>query len=205
MLSDHEEQLKKLFTQADKETKRGNLQNAIKAYQEIVKISERDVRAKHIAFWGIGEIYLNAKEYEQAEYYLKEALKLAPDEPSYHYLLGCTYRYKNDIEKALKHLGRATEIDPACDIYWAELGWVYGYNQDIQKGIEYLKKALSINRSNLQALRDICMLYAKNYQFNEALVCIEEAIEQDPGNEGIQRIKEEIENFQKAFHKFGKG
>ena len=43
------------------------------------------------------------------------------------------------------------------------------------------------------------MLYAKNQKWSEALVCLEEAMEQDPNNREIIRIKQDIEFFESEF------
>ncbi|GAH35064.1 unnamed protein product, partial [marine sediment metagenome] len=106
---------------------------AIAAYKEILRLSKNNKRTQHIVHWGIGDIYLNNKQYSKAKYHLKKALQLDPNEPIYHYLLGCTYTYLNKIDDAIPHLEKATELDDSQDIYWGQLGWVYGYNRDADK------------------------------------------------------------------------
>lgn len=193
--------LGKLFTLADHQTKSAKYQAAIKTYQQILDNSGMNSKAQHLAHWGIGEIHLNNKQYDKAELHLKQALELSPAEPIYHYLLGCTYRYVNNVEGALLHLQKAVDIDPTKEQYWAELGWVVGYNRDVNKGIEYLKKSLSINPKNTASLKDICMLYTKQHKWGEALVCIETALEHDPGNLDISRIKADVEHFRSEFQR----
>lgn len=190
------DRIAQLFKTADQETKKGNHTKAVEAYNEILRLSENDKRTQHIAHWGIGDIYLNTKQYSKAKYHLKKAVKLDPSESIYHYLLGCTYTYLNEIDRAISHLTTATELDDSQDIYWGQLGWVYGYNRDIDKGIEHLKRALALNPANVNSLKDVCVLYAKKQRWSEALVCIEEAMEQDPDNSKIIRIKQDIEFFE---------
>lgn len=168
-------ELQILFEQASDATKCADFPAAIRAYQQIIGKSGVNSKAHHLAYWGIGEIHLNNGKYGEAKKYLKKALELSPDEPIYHYLLGCTYRYTDEIDASIRHLEKAVAIDPSVEQYWCELGYVVGYNRDGDKGIEYLKKSLSINPANAAALRDICMLYAKQHKWGEALVCIEEA------------------------------
>lgn len=168
--------IRSLFKSADRETKNGNYQKAIEHYQKILELSQDDIRTQHIANWGIGEIYLNTKQYDQAEHYLSRAVNLGPDQPVYHYLLGCAFTYQNKIDKAIYHLEQAIKLDDSFDEFWDQLGWVYGHNRDVHKGIEYLKRALKINPRNTRALQDICMLYTQIHKFDEALVCIEEAL-----------------------------
>jgi len=193
-----------LFKSADRETRNGNYPKAIEHYQEIIKLSQDDTKAQHLAYWGIGEIYLNNKQYDKAELYLIRAINLKPDEPIYHYLLGCTYTYINEIDKAIFHLEKAIALDDSQDVYWDQLGWVYGFNRDVNKGIQYLKKALKINPQNTRALRDICMLYTQIHKWHEALVCIEEALKYEPDNEELFRIREDIEYFKSEFERLSK-
>lgn len=193
-----------LFESAVRETKNGNFQRAIEYYQEIIELSQDNIRDQHIANWGIGEIYLNNKQYDQAEFYLKRAINLKPDEPNYHYLLGCTYTYVNDIDQAIFHLEKAVALDDSQDVFWDQLGWVYGFNRDVHKGIEYLKRALKINPRNTRTLRDICMLYTQIHKFDEALVCIEEALKYEPGNVELFRIKADVEFFKSEFERLSK-
>ena len=201
------DKIKLLFQNAQQETQKGNFNNAIKIYEEIIQLAEddeKDERTVHIACWGAGDIYLNNKQLDKAEYYFKKAIKLAPEEHSYHYLLGCTYTYMNEIDKAIYHLEKAVELDDSVGIYWNQLGWVVGYNRDCNKGIEYLKKSLSINPQNAHSLKDICMLYMNKQRFNEALVCIEEAEKYSPDDIEVNRLKQDIELFKKEFERLSK-
>ena len=193
--------LSELFTIADRETKAGHNKAAIQAYQQILQQSEAGSQAQHLAHWGIGDIYLNDKQYDKAELHLKKAIELKSDEPIYHYLLGCTYRYINNVEGALYHLQKALDLDPSREQFWGELGWVVGHNQDAAKGIEYLKKSLAINPTNPNSLRDICMLYAKSRKWSEAQVCIEEAEKQDPDSPLIRKLKKDVAFFRSEFER----
>lgn len=200
------DKIRKLFHDAARETKNNNYENAIKSYEEIIKLAESDKNdmSLHLAYWGVGDIYLNNGQYDKAEFYFKQAIELAPDEHSYHYLLGCTYTYMNKIDKAIFHLEKAIELDDSVDIYWRQLGWVEGYNRDIKKGIEYLKKSLNLNPQNTHSLKDICMLYTKEQKFDEALVCIEEAEKLSPNDEEIIKLKQNIEIFKREFERLSK-
>jgi len=198
----NEEKIKELFQIANIETKKQNSSKAIKAYEDIIALSQDDIRTRHIAHWGAGDVFLNNHVFDKAEYHLKKAIELEPTEHSYHYLLGCTYTYTNNIEKAVYHLEKAISFDNSIDIYWGQLGWVVGYKIDTEKGIEYLKKALKLNPVSAKLLKDICMLFAKIHKFGEALVCIEEALSIAPDNQEILEIKNQIEFFKNQFKRF---
>jgi tetratricopeptide (TPR) repeat protein len=193
--------LRELFEIADFENRDGNYAKAIATYQEILKLPGLHDKERHLSYWGIGEIYLNAAKYDDAEYYLSKAIEIAPHESYYQYLLGCTYTYKNQIEKAIHRLEQALAIDDSIEIYWGQLGWIVGHNKDFDKGVGYLKKALGINPKHYPCLRDLCMLYTQKHKFNEALVCIEEAAKYCPDNEEVQSLRSQVEFFQKEFEK----
>ncbi len=193
--------IEELFRIAHNETRAGNLKKAVGLYKRIIELAKDDERAQHIAYWGIGEISLDDEQYAEAEYYLSKAIELAPYESSYHYLLGCTYSYTTEIDKSIKHLKNAVKLDGSMDIYWNQLGWIVGHHRNAEAGIEYLKKSLSINSKNINSYRDLCMLYTKSERFDEALVCIEEAIRLNPDNMELIRIKADIEFFKKEMER----
>ena len=197
--------LAELFRRADDATKRGNTDAAIRAYQAILENSEETAKARHLAHWGIGEIHLNAKRYDRAEFHLKKALELSPDEAIYHYLLGCTFKYVDDVESALRHLQKAVDLDPSKEQYWAELGWVVGYNRDAAEGIRHLKKSLSINPKSAAVLKDICMLFSKQHRWAEAEVCIEQAEKHAPDNAHIKQIREDVAFFRSKYERLSAG
>lgn len=195
------EEIRQLFERADLENRNGNYKKAIATYQQVLKLPGIHDQIRHLSYWGIGEIYLNQRKYEEAESHLSQAVALAPQESYYQYLLGCTYTYKNQIEKAIHHLEQAVKIDKSIDVYWGQLGWVVGYNKNFEEGVKYLKKALSINPKQYHSLRDLCMLYTQKQKFNEALACLKEAQKHDPHNEEIQLLRSQIEFFQKEFER----
>ena len=193
--------IEELFKTADYATKEGNYKKAIEIYDKVIEICMEGTPPVHLAHWGIGEIHLNNHRYKKAEYHLGKALELEPNEPIYHYLLGCTFRYMDKIDSAISHLQRAVQLDDTKDIYWCELGWVVGFNQDLEKGIYYLKKALEINPLNSKALTDLAMLYANDHKFSEALVCIEEALKHNPDDIQDAEIKEGLQFFKSEFER----
>jgi len=195
------DRISKLFEIAISETKKGNNKKAVATYQKVLNLPNVPEQALHLSYWGIGEIYLNNKKYNEAEHYLLKAVNLEPLDSYYQYLLGCTYTYKNEIEKAIYHLEKAVKIDDSVDVYWGQLGWVVGYNKDWDQGVKYLKKALNINPNHFPTLRDLCMLYTQSQKFNEALVCIEEAEKNHPNNEEIYELKNQIEFFKSEFER----
>jgi tetratricopeptide (TPR) repeat protein len=55
----------------------------------------------------LGKLYIDAGNYERAEFYLQKAVQLDPTELNPHYLLSSTYR----------HLGNMTEAQAEMDLF----------------------------------------------------------------------------------------
>ena len=196
------DKIENLFNLASVETKNGNFPEAISAYQNIIELSEESDQSYHLACWGIGEIYLNNRQIKEAISFLSKAVKLAPDQAHYQYLLGCAYTYFENIDQAIHHLEKSVELDDSFWEFWNQLGWVVGFNKDVDKGIEYLKKSISLNPDKSKSYRDLSMLYGQKQNWDAALLVIEEAISAEPEDEENYRIKAQFESFEKGFEKF---
>jgi tetratricopeptide (TPR) repeat protein len=57
-------------------------------------------------------VYYQKGLYDLAADLLQEALKKAPDNPTYHYHLGMVYQKQNNKAAARKHLQRALQLNP---------------------------------------------------------------------------------------------
>jgi tetratricopeptide (TPR) repeat protein len=191
--------IRELFAKAGGEMKNGNVDLAIEIYDEILRVASPNSEAIHLAHWGIGDIHLNRKELTDAEFHFRCAIQLNPENADYHYLLGCCLTYAERIEEAIESLETALEFKPDNDVILGQLGWVVGHNVDVDQGIAFCKRALVANPSNSSALRDLCMLYARQMKFGEALVCIEEAEKHNPADPLIDEVRREIEFFRSSY------
>ena len=194
-------EIQRLFENAGAQTRQGEFDAAIASYEMILSEAPLNSDARHLAHWGIGDIHLNRKNLPEAEAHLMKAIELKSDEANYHYLLGCCYTYADEVEKAIAALETADRQKPDNDTILGQLAWVVGYHVDTEKGIELCKKALTINPDNFSCFRDLCMLYAKELKFAEALVCIEEAQKRQPDNELIERVRQDVEIFRSAYNR----
>jgi Flp pilus assembly protein TadD len=76
-----------------------------------------------------------------AEFELNEAVRLNPNEASYHGELGDLYRTNDLWAKAIGAYERARQLDPNRVYYLAALGASYAGNDDVDRGLKLLEEA----------------------------------------------------------------
>jgi len=107
---------------------------------------------------GIGEAYLNCYEFgieaseatlKKAEEYANRVLKLKPDSPGSHYLLGRIERFRGSVLKAIEHFKKALALDPKhqATLEWQSLGyaWQAGRPSEAEK---FARKLIEIDPLN---------------------------------------------------------
>ncbi|MFH1171651.1 MAG: tetratricopeptide repeat protein [bacterium] len=97
-----------LLNEADHFVKEGTLDRAEQAYIEIVSLQPRTPEA----FQGLGEIYLQKKDYAHAAESLEHATRLAPRMTAIYIDLARMYQETGFLQKALAQCQKAVEIEP---------------------------------------------------------------------------------------------
>jgi tetratricopeptide (TPR) repeat protein len=77
------------------------------AFHKTLKFYDND---KSIAYDRLAYFYWLLNIFEQAEYYCKKALKLNPDEPSFHYHLASIYSANQQYEMAIEEYERVLKL-----------------------------------------------------------------------------------------------
>ncbi|MBD3232600.1 MAG: tetratricopeptide repeat protein [candidate division Zixibacteria bacterium] len=89
------------------EIREGNLDSALGRLESIIESDSLFVQA-----WiNAGLIYDYRRDYSMAEYYLKRAAEISPDNPAIFYNLGLTYAKSNRFEAAKRNFTRALQVD----------------------------------------------------------------------------------------------
>lgn len=83
----------------------GNLDQAVAAFQKASALAPTDA----VAFFRLGEAYMKERDYASAIDPLKQALKLSPDAPSVHELLGFALLGAGYAREAIPHLDKVHE------------------------------------------------------------------------------------------------
>lgn len=92
-------------------------------------------------------------------------------------------------KKALEHLQEAAFKYPGESAYWATLAIVYYKNGDYSDSFENIIKATSLNTFKPEILYNLCILYEKCKQPEEALIAYTKVKDLCPGDEdALKRI-----------------
>lgn len=112
---------------------------------------------------------LRAKNYEEAEKHLRQALKLAPGHPFVNYLAGLLYFQQNKFDDALLHLERATVLDPEHGPSFALLGIVRHRKSQFAGAVAALERALVLNSGPWQVHWTIAQAYYQEKKYEKAV------------------------------------
>jgi len=103
-----------------------------------------------------GRARFERKEYHAAVHLLKEAIKLDPSKPTYHFHLGMSLiRNPRTRREAEQHLVKATELDPYNSQIRAKLGLLYKEVGLAKKADHFFREALELDPDNRAALREV--------------------------------------------------
>lgn len=86
----------------------------------------------------LGEVYINARQYDNAVQQLKKTIAIEPNFHVSHMNLGIAYTFKGDYEQAVNELQKARQLNEDPRVL-ARLGYVYGLMGKKAEGFEMLK------------------------------------------------------------------
>ena len=117
----------------------------------------------------LGRLYIDQQKFQQAEIYMKKALKLNPgnNKETYHEL-GWLYQKLRKFQQAEKEFKKALRINPGNDWAYFRLGELYKEQGKLQQAEQEFKKALELNPGNSRARYGIEGIYWKRGQFHQA-------------------------------------
>ncbi len=137
----------------------GNLNEARKAYEQILKLAGEDKLLQAIGYGNLGTIYKNSGKPEKAEEsYLKsleinEALGRQQDMAIQYCNLGIIYYTCGDLDKAEEFYLKSLEIYKALDrqegmaIQYCNLGIIYNIRGELDKAEDFHLKSLEIYKA----------------------------------------------------------
>lgn len=125
---------------------------AIKAYKQLVRIqanqSTKDTSSNaptlEAATLSLGNAYLQAKKYDQAEQQFKAAAKLSPRDPVPSYTLGQQYLSQGRLSESLTQLLKTKELSPNDGNVYYALGAVYNAQGNYLDAAEALQISVQL-------------------------------------------------------------
>jgi curved DNA-binding protein CbpA len=103
-----------------------------------------------------GRARYDRKEYHAAVHLLREAVKLEPGKPQYHFHLGVALLINPRTRReAEQHLAKAVELDPYNPQIRVKLGTLYKEAGLQKKAEQYFREALNLDPDNKAAQREV--------------------------------------------------
>jgi Tfp pilus assembly protein PilF len=114
------------------------------------------------AYAALTEIYYRRMQYDSALYYADSALQLDTYHPAANYFAGITYLAKGDLADALETLGWAARSPEYRSTAYAWMATVKLLQDDKPLTEHYANLALDYNRTSINALQVLSVLYRKS-------------------------------------------
>lgn len=132
-----------------------------------------------ISYINAGDAYLDKKEYETAQNFYQEALKINPQHPKANLAMGIVGTRTGHYDDAKDYYLKSIETKPTDQAY-NNLGMCYDHDGNLEESERYFKKALELRPQNAQAHNNLGMAYGKQGKNIEAVAEFEEALRLNP-------------------------
>ncbi|MFH0977139.1 MAG: tetratricopeptide repeat protein [Spirochaetota bacterium] len=140
----------------------------------------------HLAYSKLGVIYIERKDFESAEKYLKMAESLNPRDPVVSYNLGIAYLKMKQPDKAIVEFKKAEEFGKNDENLLENLGETYFSLNDYDKSIEAFSKLLITNKRNIKILSRLAEVYHEKGEPREALELYKQITVLEPATENAR-------------------
>ncbi len=137
-----------------------------KAYDLLTKLVELDPshRAGHVK---LAELEFRRTNYDKALAHGNKVLKMDTYDAGANYIVGISYRQKNDTVNALESLGWAARDIKYRSVAFAQMAELYLASANYERATTYAKKALDFNTYNLNARKVLAVVARKQGKSNE--------------------------------------
>ncbi|GBF49635.1 putative TPR-repeat-containing protein [Leptospira ryugenii] len=188
--------------------KQGKIPEAIEEFQKVGQLSPNS-HAAALSYGHLGSIFYGREDYDRADYYFREAVRLKPSDAKSYYNLGLIQLKKKNPEEAARYFQKALDTgaqDAEVYRYIAEAFVTMGQPS---MAIQALKKGLLLKPSDVDTMFALSELYYKKGELIEAESLYRRIIRLTPGdsytetayvNLGI--ILDEMERFQDSIQAF---
>jgi len=159
------------FTSGMRKFELDNLPEAIKHFEEAVKINPRYAEA----YYNIGECYYYLKEYNKAIEAYEQAVKIEPLHASAYWGLGLCYSEIKRYQKSLDSYKQALKIDPRNVETQSGLGDSYAKLGRYKEAIETYQQLINTDPNNALIYNELGAVYNKLGQHVEAIQAFKQA------------------------------
>lgn len=180
MIDDEENlsQVDHLLMEASEVADSGDVEIALKLYDEIVKMSPDNAKA-HL---GMGDCYMKLHLPDNAEACFDQACRIDPNNSKAWLRLGLLALHKSDNKKADICFNKCLDNEPNNDRAYCGLGMVRINRNDLDGAVDYFCKSLDSNPENLSACKYLLEISYKLEQFGEIETYLNMFMELHPAN-----------------------
>ena len=171
-------QIDQLMLEASEVADSGDLESALKLYDEIVRMSPGNAKA----LVGKGDCYMKLQLPDNAETCFDQACLIEPDYSKGWLRLGLLALHKTDNKKADICFNKCLENDSGNDRAYCGLGMVRINRNDLDGAVDYLCMSLDLNPENLSACKFLLEISYKLEQFGEIEIYLNKFMELHPAN-----------------------
>jgi tetratricopeptide (TPR) repeat protein len=162
---------------------RGEVHKARLFYEEIIK-QANPPRAE--AYFGMGRLLADKKEWAAARQHLEKAVELAPDMGVYHYHLARVMLAQEDAVKGLPALQRALELSPLHPPIYEAWYHVLVPMGELAQAEELMRKGLELLPEEPQLLNLLSLVLMERGKLAEAISLTRKLAESLPEELGVQ-------------------
>lgn len=151
---------------------------AVKHYQKALSIGSDNPNFPLIWFEE-AKVFMDAGYYDQAIYYLGEAIAAFPNHPEIVYSLGLCYFNLRQYPNAIPYLGKAVQAKPSIDL-WGMLAKCYEELGENYSAIQVYERALSQYPQSVEIHYNLGVLYHRIGDPEQAVKHLEQALQLAP-------------------------
>lgn len=171
-----EEQKMFLITKASIYFDNGDLQEAKRSLEQVLKLSPQDVKTYEL----LGKIATRQNNLDDAAVHYEKILQTEPKNAEVNYLCGMIYIQLHKYTQAINKLKISVEVNPDDYRFYNELGKAYVLNGQLDEGIKELKKALELSPNSVEVLYNLVDAYIQKGLIDDALTLAQKAVSADP-------------------------
>ncbi|MZH03057.1 MAG: DUF1553 domain-containing protein, partial [Nitrospinae bacterium] len=181
---DTNSQIDHLLQEAEEVAESGDLEIALRLYDEIVKISPENAKAQI----GMGDCYMKLQLPDNAEACFDQACLIDPNDSKGWLRLGLLALHRSDNKKADICFNKCLDNDPDNDRAFCGLGMVRINRNDLNGAADYFCKSLDSNPENLSACKYLLEISYKLEQFGDIEIYLNKFMELHPANLNMRLV-----------------
>lgn len=132
---------------------------------------------------------ISANMPEKAKALLLKAVKMNPDSPQGHFLLGRIYTEQKDYTSAIASYQTAIELDPQMANAFFNLGYIYAIKKNYNKAEEMFSRVVALSPPFLdEALYNLAIIQRKMGNIQACIKNLEKAIAVNPENNNAKKL-----------------